>query len=115
MPFDARKRTFRSRPHLGHCITRPIGRATAITVSPPGTIACINSQRDPSADPAVAEWREWQDAHEETERSSREQQRLERQLLETVGLGNSFLPDNVRHDMIERSLGGSLAGLCEVS
>ena len=38
-----------------------------------------------TTDPAVAVWREWQAAHEETDRLSREQQRLERKLVEEVG------------------------------
>jgi hypothetical protein len=38
-----------------------------------------------TTDPAVAVWREWQAAHEETDRLSREQQRLERTLVEEVG------------------------------
>jgi hypothetical protein len=40
---------------------------------------------DLSTDPAVAIWRQWQDAHNLTERLCRQQQRLERTLLETVG------------------------------
>ncbi|WP_292474249.1 hypothetical protein [Mesorhizobium sp.] len=47
--------------------------------------ACDDSETDQSADPAVAVWREWQTAHEETERLCRQQQRLERQLVETIG------------------------------
>ncbi|QKC85718.1 hypothetical protein [Mesorhizobium sp. NZP2077] len=38
-----------------------------------------------TTDPAIAAWRAWQAAHEETERFSDEQQRLERNLTETVG------------------------------
>ncbi|UCI05671.1 hypothetical protein [Mesorhizobium sp. B1-1-8] len=38
-----------------------------------------------TTDPAVTVWREWQAAHEETDRLSREQQRLERRLVEEVG------------------------------
>ncbi|TPK84890.1 hypothetical protein FJ936_13525 [Mesorhizobium sp. B2-4-13] len=38
-----------------------------------------------TTDPAVAVWREWQAAHEETDRLCREQQRLERKLVEEVG------------------------------
>ncbi|WP_292368910.1 hypothetical protein [Mesorhizobium sp.] len=40
---------------------------------------------DLSADPAVAVWRKWQAAHEQTERLCRQQQNLERKLAETVG------------------------------
>ncbi|WP_292148456.1 hypothetical protein [Mesorhizobium sp.] len=43
------------------------------------------SEKDFSADPAVAVWRKWQAAHEQVERLCREQQRLERKLAETVG------------------------------
>ncbi|WP_206075211.1 hypothetical protein [Mesorhizobium tamadayense] len=42
-------------------------------------------ETDPSVDRAVAAWRKWQAAHEETERLCREQQRMERILAETVG------------------------------
>jgi hypothetical protein len=48
-------------------------------------------ERDQPADPAVAAWREWQAAQEETERLSREQQRLERKLVETVGFPNVMI------------------------
>ncbi|UCI05211.1 hypothetical protein [Mesorhizobium sp. B1-1-8] len=40
---------------------------------------------DQTADPAVAVWREWQAAYHQTELLCRRQQRLERQLVETVG------------------------------
>jgi hypothetical protein len=53
--------------------------------SQPEAVACIDFERDQSTDPAVAVWREWQAAHEETERLSREQQRLEQKLVQTVG------------------------------
>src|SRR5438445_7534522 len=59
----------------------PARTAAAMTGSPPGTIACIDLGRDQTTDPAVAAWREWQAAHEETDRLSREQQRLERKLV----------------------------------
>lgn len=39
----------------------------------------------PSADPAMAVWRRWQDAHSLTELLCRQQQYLERKLLEAVG------------------------------
>ncbi|MER8954539.1 hypothetical protein NKH98_17725 [Mesorhizobium sp. M0833] len=48
-------------------------------------------ERDQATDPAVAVWRKWQAAHEETERLSREQQRLERKLTETVGFPNVMI------------------------
>ncbi|MER9925750.1 hypothetical protein NKJ84_23090 [Mesorhizobium sp. M0048] len=38
-----------------------------------------------TTDAAVEVWREWQAAHEETDRLSREQQRLERKLVDEVG------------------------------
>ncbi|WP_206075225.1 hypothetical protein [Mesorhizobium tamadayense] len=44
-----------------------------------------NGLEDLSADPAVAVWRQWQAAHDETERLCRQQQRLERKLAESVG------------------------------
>ncbi len=40
---------------------------------------------DQSADPAVAVWRRWRAAHEQTEQLCRKQQRLERKLAETIG------------------------------
>ncbi|CAN7515292.1 hypothetical protein [Mesorhizobium caraganae] len=67
------------------CRRVPERTGTAMTESHSGTIPCIDFERDQSADPAVAAWREWHAAHEETERLSREQQRLERKLVETVG------------------------------
>ncbi|WP_192255391.1 hypothetical protein [Mesorhizobium silamurunense] len=67
------------------CRRVPARTGIAMTGSHPGTIASIDLGRDQSADPAVAAWREWRAAHEETERLSREQQRLERKLVETVG------------------------------
>ncbi|WP_292156287.1 hypothetical protein [Mesorhizobium sp.] len=47
--------------------------------------ASSDSETDRSIDPAVAIWREWQAAHGETVRLCRQQQRLERRLVETVG------------------------------
>ncbi|MER8373930.1 hypothetical protein [Mesorhizobium sp. M1406] len=67
------------------CRTAHTRTGTATTGSQPATTACIDFERDQSADPAVAASRKWQAAHEETERLSREQQRLERKLVETVG------------------------------
>ncbi|RJT42316.1 hypothetical protein D3227_00055 [Mesorhizobium waimense] len=68
-------------------------RATPAPIagSQPGAVASNDLERDQSADPAVAVWREWQAAHEETDRLSREQQRLERKLAEEVGFPNVMI------------------------
>ena len=70
------------------CSSARARTAIATTSSQPATIACIDFKKDQSADPAVAAWREWQAAYEETDRLNREQQRLERELAETVGFPN---------------------------
>ncbi|TGS64972.1 hypothetical protein EN817_25330 [Mesorhizobium sp. M3A.F.Ca.ET.174.01.1.1] len=45
-----------------------------------------------SADPAVAAWREWLIAHKEVERLCHQQQRLERNLVETIGFPCATIP-----------------------
>lgn len=62
--------------------------AIATVGSQPVEVADRVFERDQSTDPAVAAWRQWQAAHQETERLGREQQRLERKLIETVGFPN---------------------------
>ncbi|MGX5804295.1 hypothetical protein ACWGS9_24040 [Bradyrhizobium sp. Arg314] len=61
------------------------GTAFAIAGWQRRAFASNNLEKDLSADPAVALWRKWHDAHEQTERLCRQQQRLERKLAETVG------------------------------
>ncbi|MDX8481467.1 hypothetical protein RFN28_23825 [Mesorhizobium sp. VK24D] len=51
----------------------------------PRAFACDESEIDQSADPAVAVWCKWKAAHHQTEQLCRQQQRLERQLVERVG------------------------------
>ena len=57
------------------CSSARARTAIATTSSQPATTARIDFKKDQSADPAVAAWREWQAAYEETDRLSREQQR----------------------------------------
>ncbi|RWL47246.1 MAG: hypothetical protein EOR60_09820 [Mesorhizobium sp.] len=53
----------------------------------PGTpTTTAGTQLTAGSDPAVAVWRDWQEAHFETERLCNEQQRLENKLIKTVGL-----------------------------
>ncbi|RWH66145.1 hypothetical protein [Mesorhizobium sp.] len=47
---------------------------------------------DSRTDTAVAVWRDWQEAHFETERLSHENKRLERELAETVGFPRATIP-----------------------
>ncbi|CDX20672.1 conserved hypothetical protein [Mesorhizobium sp. ORS 3324] len=61
------------------------GTTNAKVERQPRAFACDESEKDEFADPAVIVWRKWRRAHEETERLCRQQQRLERQLVETVG------------------------------
>ncbi|WP_292156371.1 hypothetical protein [Mesorhizobium sp.] len=61
------------------------GTAIAIAGWQPKAFARNDLEPDQSADPAVAVWRKWQTAQEQTERLCRQQQRLERKLAETVG------------------------------
>ncbi|WP_187331366.1 MULTISPECIES: hypothetical protein [unclassified Mesorhizobium] len=58
----------------------------------PGKLVRDHAEADQSADPAVAVWREWLIAHEEAERRCRQQQRLERNLVETVGFPCATIP-----------------------
>lgn len=62
-----------------------MGMAIAIARSNRSAFARRDLEIDQSADPAVAVWRNWQDAYEQTERLCRQQQRLERKLAETIG------------------------------
>ncbi|TPI27893.1 hypothetical protein FJ414_28200 [Mesorhizobium sp. B3-1-6] len=48
-------------------------------------LARADLEKDQTSDRVVPVWREWQDAHNLTERLCREQQRLERKLAETIG------------------------------
>lgn len=57
-----------------------------------GKLVRDHAEADQSADPAVAVWREWLIAHEEAERRCRQQQRLERNLVETVGFPCATIP-----------------------
>ncbi|WP_292415328.1 hypothetical protein [Mesorhizobium sp.] len=61
------------------------GTAIAIVGWQGNAVASNDLEKDQPADPAVAVWRKWQAAHEQTERLCRQQQRLERNLVETVG------------------------------
>ncbi|WP_292060853.1 hypothetical protein [Mesorhizobium sp.] len=61
------------------------GTAIAIAGWQRKAFASNDLEKDQSADPAVAVWRKWQAAHEETERLCRQQQNLERKLAEIVG------------------------------
>jgi len=58
------------------------GTPNAMAAGQPRTFLGTHS----GADPAVTVWREWQAAHEGTERLCHQQQRLERMLVETIGL-----------------------------
>ncbi|MET3524159.1 hypothetical protein [Mesorhizobium abyssinicae] len=73
-------------------VTRKTGTvlsASAIEQAPAET--GIPTEPGSSDDPAVAVWRKWQTAQEETERLNREQQRLERKLVETVGFPSAII------------------------
>ncbi|MDX8481781.1 hypothetical protein RFN28_25445 [Mesorhizobium sp. VK24D] len=61
------------------------GTAIAMAAWQSTAVARNDLEKDRSTDSAVAVWRKWQAAHEETERLCRQQQRLERKLAETVG------------------------------
>ncbi|PBB89733.1 hypothetical protein CK215_25950 [Mesorhizobium sp. WSM3864] len=60
--------------------------ATPNSGEQPRAVDGNHSGTDQSADPAVAVWREWQAAHDETEQLCLQQHRLERKLVETVGV-----------------------------
>ncbi|MEI9430129.1 hypothetical protein [Mesorhizobium sp. Cs1299R1N3] len=62
-----------------------IGTAMAIAASERKAFAGPDLEMDLSGDPAIAAWRKWQAAHQQTERLCRQQQRLERTLAEKVG------------------------------
>ncbi|WP_292464495.1 hypothetical protein [Mesorhizobium sp.] len=61
------------------------GTAIAIAGWKPNAFAGNDLQADQFADPAIAVWRKWQIAREHTEQLCRQQQRLERKLVETIG------------------------------
>ncbi|MDX8495348.1 hypothetical protein RFN29_27700, partial [Mesorhizobium sp. VK22B] len=61
------------------------GTAIAMAAWQPKAFACNDLEKDRSVDPAVAVWRKFQAARDQTERLCRQQQRLERKLAETVG------------------------------
>lgn len=61
------------------------GTAIAMAACQPAAFARNDLEADQSADPAVAVWGKWQAASEQTEWLRRQQQRLERKLVETVG------------------------------
>ncbi len=61
------------------------GTAIAMAASQATSFARSDLEGDDAIDPAVAVWRRWQPAWEETERLCNEQQRLEKVLIETVG------------------------------
>ncbi|RCW23321.1 hypothetical protein DFR48_107193 [Ciceribacter lividus] len=61
------------------------GTSIAIGAWGSGAFAGDKVTGEASPDPVLTVWRQWQDAHRLTERLCREQQRLERQLVETVG------------------------------
>ncbi|TIW71645.1 MAG: hypothetical protein E5V58_18475 [Mesorhizobium sp.] len=65
---------------------RQFPRPTADSTSESQVVSTHRAiERDRLPDSAVAVWRKWQAAHDETDRLSREQQCLERKLTETVG------------------------------
>lgn len=66
---------------------RELLAGTAIAVVGPKRNAFGRNELEtgPSTDPALAVWRQWQDAQSLTEGLCRQQQRLERELLEVVG------------------------------
>ncbi|MDX8442902.1 hypothetical protein [Mesorhizobium australafricanum] len=61
------------------------GTAIAMAGWQPKAFARNDLEKDQAADPAVAVWRKFQAALEQTERLCLQQQRLERKLAETVG------------------------------
>ncbi|WP_206075347.1 hypothetical protein [Mesorhizobium tamadayense] len=61
------------------------GTAIAMAGWPPKAFARSGLEKNQTADPAVAVWRKWKAAHDETDRLCRQQQRLERKLAESVG------------------------------
>jgi len=62
-----------------------VGTAVAIAGLPQKATADNELEASQFADPAVAVWRQWQDAHHLTDQLCHEQQRLEQKLIETVG------------------------------
>jgi hypothetical protein len=64
---------------------RRVLAGTAIAIAGWQAGASARSSLALPLDPAVEVWRRWQATHEQTERLCRQQQRLEHQLIETVG------------------------------
>ncbi|CAN7636342.1 hypothetical protein LJR234_005060 [Mesorhizobium amorphae] len=62
-----------------------VGTAIVFAGSKRKAFAGTDFEIDLSTDPAIAAWRKWQAAHQQTERLCRKQQRLERKFAETVG------------------------------
>ena len=62
------------------------GTAIAIVGSKEGAFGRNTPNADRAADPAVSIWQEWRAAHDHTDYLCRKQQRLERKLVETVGV-----------------------------
>ncbi|TPI10327.1 hypothetical protein FJW06_23575 [Mesorhizobium sp. B4-1-3] len=63
-----------------------VGMASAIARSIRNSFAGRDPNRRQQTGPAEALWWKWQDAYEEAQRLCRQQQCLERKLIETVGL-----------------------------
>ncbi|MER9183100.1 hypothetical protein [Mesorhizobium sp. M0767] len=61
------------------------GTAIAMAATQANSFARSDLEGDDAIDPAVAVWKRWQAAWEETEQLCNQQQRLERVLIETVG------------------------------
>ncbi|MDX8510176.1 hypothetical protein [Mesorhizobium captivum] len=67
------------------------GTAIAIAGSQRNAFARNDLEKNQPTDPAVALWRKWKASHEQTERLCRQQQRLERKLVETVGFPSATI------------------------
>ncbi|MDX8525877.1 hypothetical protein RFM68_15295 [Mesorhizobium sp. MSK_1335] len=67
------------------------GAAIAIVGSSRRAVARYDQETPQLTDPAVAVWRKWCAAHKQTERLCREQQRLERKLVEAVGFPSATI------------------------
>ncbi|RWC87657.1 MAG: hypothetical protein EOS72_20650 [Mesorhizobium sp.] len=57
-----------------------------------------------SADPSVIVWRDWRDALSLTERQCRDQQRLERELAETIGFPSATISQSNGESVTVHSL-----------
>lgn len=74
-----------SLPRVTHS-TAAVAMASVIARSNRNAVAGCEQQASQSSSSAEALWRKWQDADAETQRLCGQQQRLERKLIETVGL-----------------------------